>query len=88
MYTKEFKYSGENNSFIFKFVIFNDICSRADILFEARIKAFLTMLKVLVLDYYYLNIGIISLTINFDQVCYLIQAYFEGTKYKKSILSK
>lgn len=46
------------------------------------------MLKDLALDYYYSNIGITSLTINFDQVCYLIQAFFEGAEYKKSILPK
>ena len=88
MYTKESKYSGKNNSFTFKLAIFNDICSRADVPSEVRIKAFPTMLKGLALDYYYSNIGITSLTMNFDQVCYLIQTYFEGAKYKKSILSK
>ncbi len=72
MYTKESKYSGENDSFTFKLAIFNDICSRADVLFETRMKAFLTMSKGLALDYYYLNIDITDLTMNFDQVCYLI----------------
>ena len=88
MYTEESKYSGENDSFTFKLAIFNDICSRADVPSEAHMKAFLTILKGLALDYYYLNIGITSLTMNFDQVCYLIRAYFEGAEYKRSILSK
>ncbi len=46
------------------------------------------MLKGLALDYYYSNIGITGLTMNFDQVCYLIRAYFESDEYKRSILSK
>lgn len=88
MYTEESKYSGENDSFTFKLAIFNDICSRADVPAEARMKAFPTMLKGLALDYYYSNISITGLTMNFDQVCYLIRAYFEGAEYKRSILSK
>ncbi len=51
-------------------------------------KAFPTILKDLALDYYYSNIGITGLTMNFDQVCYLIRAYFEDAEYKRSILSK
>ncbi len=88
MYTKESKYNGENNNFTFKLAIFNDICSKANLFFEAYMKAFLTMLKDLTLDYDYSNIGITSLTMDFNQVYYLIQAYFENVKYKKNILFK
>ena len=43
MYTDEAKYSGENNSF--KLTIFHDICARADVPYEAKMKAFSTMLE-------------------------------------------
>lgn len=46
------------------------------------------MLKSFTLDYYYSNIDITGLTINFDQICYPIQVYFEIIKYYKSILFK
>ncbi len=88
MYIEESKYSRENNSFIFKLAIFNGICSRVVILSKAHMKAFPTMLKGLALDYYYLNIGITGLTMNFDQVYYLIWVYFEDTRYTRRILSK
>lgn len=53
IYIEESKYNKENNSFIFKLAIFNNICNRADILFEICIKVFPTILKDLTLDYYY-----------------------------------
>lgn len=53
IYIEESKYNRENNSFIFKLAIFNNICSKADILFEICIKVFPTILKGLILDYYY-----------------------------------
>lgn len=46
------KYSGENDSLTFKLTIFHDICARADVPYEATMKAFPTMLKGLALDYY------------------------------------
>lgn len=88
MYIKEFKYSGKNNSFAFKLAIFNNTCNRIDVFSKACMKAFLSMLKDLLLNYNYLNIGITGISINFDQICYLIWAYFEDAKYKKSILFK
>lgn len=33
------------------------------------------------LNYYYLNFDIIALTINFNQICYLIQTYFKDIIY-------
>lgn len=88
MYIEESKYIRENNSFNFELTIFNNINNRADILFKVCMKAFSTILKAFILDYYYSNIGITSLTMNFDQVYYLIRVYFKGAKYKRNILSK
>ena len=88
IYTNNKKYSDRNDSFIFKLAIFHNICLRADVLPETKMKAFPTMLKGLVLDYYYSNISIYAIVINFDQVCNSIKNYFEGVKYKQSVLLK
>ena len=88
IYTDEAKYSGRNDSFTFKLAIFHDICSRADVPPEAKMKAFPTMLKGLALDYYYSNISTSVVALNFDQVCNSIRNYFEGAEYKRSVLSK
>ena len=88
MYTEEAKYSGRNDSFIFKLAIFHDICSRTQVLPKAKMKALFTMLKGLALDYYYSNISTGGVAMNFDQVCYSIRNYFEGAEYKQSVLSK
>lgn len=87
MYTDEAKYSGENDSFAFKLTIFHDICSRADVPHEAKLKAFPTMLKGLALDYYYSNVSI-SGPMSFDEVCWAMRLYFEGAEYRRSFLSK
>ena len=68
MYKDEAKYSGENDSFTFKLTIFHDICARADVPDEIKLKAFLTMLTALALDYFYSNISI-SAAITLDEVC-------------------
>lgn len=65
-YTKNAKYSGRNNHFTFKLAIFYDICIRADIPPETKIKTFLTILKNLILDYYYYNIITNAVTLDFD----------------------
>jgi hypothetical protein len=58
MYTDESRYSSENDNFDYKLVIFNDLCSRADIpdIGDIRAKAYLTMLRGLALDHYYSSI--------------------------------
>lgn len=65
IYTNYIKYSGYINSFILKLTIFHNIYLRVDILLETKIKTFL---KSLALDYYYLNINISAVSMNFDQV--------------------
>ena len=87
MYTDEAKYSGEDDSFAFKLSIFHDVCTRADIPPEAKLKAFPIMLKGLALDYYYSNMSTHG-SPSFDQICRSIQNYFEGAEYRRSILAR
>lgn len=72
IYTNDAKYSGCHDSFIFKLTIFHNICLRADVLPEAKIKVFPIMLKDLGLDYYFSNINS-STAINSNQVHYSIK---------------
>jgi hypothetical protein len=89
LYTNEAKYSDENDSFSFKLTIFHDMCDRADVLQLTKLKAFFTMLKDLILDYYYSNMFISIITvITFDEVCFSMRNYFEDVEYKRDILFK
>jgi negative regulator of genetic competence, sporulation and motility len=90
LYLDEAKYSEKNDNFLFKLIMFNDMCDRVDVSFEAKLKAFFTMLKKLALNYYYANM--ISKnknhSITFDDVCVSMMNYFEDVEYKRSILNK
>ena len=55
IYIKESKYGGNKDSCNFKFIIFYNICRRANILYKVKVKAFPIMLKGLVLNFFYLN---------------------------------
>ena len=67
MYIEESKYRGNGDSFDFKLAIFHDICGCADILYKAKAKAFPTILKGLVLNFFYLNNTINKLS--FQDIC-------------------
>ena len=73
IYTNNAKYSNRNNSFIFKLAIFHDVCLRADVLSEVKMKAFLTILKGPALVNYTSNIDINDTVMNSNQVRYLIK---------------
>ncbi len=88
LYSDEAKYNEKNDNFSFKLIMFNDMCDRIDVLFEAKLKAFLTMLKKLALNYYYANITSKDHSITFDDVCVSMMNYFEDAEYKRSILNK
>ena len=83
-YDDDSKYSGESDNFDFKFIVFSDLCERADIPQKARAKAFPTMLRGLALDYYYSSLKRLPL----EKACELIKKYFEGDEYKRGIMSK
>jgi hypothetical protein len=63
LYTNEAKYDDENDSFSFKLTIFHDMCDCVDVSQSAKLKAFSTMLKDLILDYYYSNMFISTITV-------------------------
>ena len=60
------KYSGEDDNFDFKLIIFYDLCSKADVPQEAKAKAYPIMLRGLVLDHYYTNLKNVTITLLFD----------------------
>jgi hypothetical protein len=88
MYTEDNKYSGEDDNFDFKFTIFYDLCSRADVPQEAKVKAYPTMLRGLALDHYYTNLKNVTMTLSFNQICDATRHYFEGPEYRRGILGQ
>jgi hypothetical protein len=52
----ESKYTGQDDNFDFKLVIFYDLCGRVGVTEEAKVRAYLTILQGLTLDYYYTNL--------------------------------
>jgi hypothetical protein len=80
-------YTEENDNFQFKLTIFTNICQQADIPHEAALKAFPIMLKGLALDYYYSNFRS-WWNATFEQVCSLMESYFEGAEYKRGVQMK
>lgn len=72
IYTDNTKYSGHNHSFTFKLSIVHNICSRANLLPEAKINRFFIIFKRPALDKYPSNIGISNIVINSDLDYYLI----------------
>ena len=88
MYMEDNKYSGENDNFDFKLIIFHDLCNRADIPQKARIKAYPTMLHGLALNHYYTTLKNITKTLTLDQICNTTCQYFEGPEYRCGILGQ
>ncbi len=88
LYTDEAKYSEKNDNFLFKLIMFNDMCDRIDVFFETKLKAFFTMLKRLALNYYYANVINSKTSFTFDDVCISMMNYFEDVEYKRNILNK
>ncbi|RKF55760.1 hypothetical protein GcC1_201029 [Golovinomyces cichoracearum] len=86
IYTENMKYSGENDSFTYKLMIFNDNCSRAGVTRENFSKVFPTMLKSLAFDYYYASIG--AMPQKSEGICKMFEEYFEGKEYKRGVLNK
>jgi len=86
IYTEDNKYSGENDNFDFKLIIFYDLCSRTNIPENAMVKAYLIMLRSLALDYYYSNLKNITQTLSLNQICNATWLNFEGPEYKCKIL--
>ncbi len=80
------KYSGEDNNFDFKLIIFYNLCSRANMPQKTKAKVYPTILRGLVLDHYYTNLKNITITLLFNQIYNIIYYYFKGPKYRYGIL--
>jgi hypothetical protein len=78
IYIKEQKYNSTNSSFDYKLTIFLDICNRIKLLKEGYLRAFLTMLKGLALNYFY-NAFLLQRT--FQEACNNIRGFFKGPSY-------
>ena len=85
MYTEESKYSGEDNNFDCKLIIFNDLYNRVSIPQEAKIKGFPIMLYGITLNFYYKNKATYT---TFNSICNTICNYFKGPEYKRGVLIK
>ena len=55
-----------------------------NLLYKVKVKAFPTMFKGLVLNFFYLNNTINKLS--FQDICSTIQTYFKGLEYKRGVL--
>jgi hypothetical protein len=55
-YKDENKYTGQDNNFDFKLVIFHNLCGRVSVTEEAKAKAYPIMLQGLARDHYYTNL--------------------------------
>jgi hypothetical protein len=64
------------------------MCDRIDVSSEAKLKALLTMLKRLALNYYYSSVINNKALLTFDDVCVSMMSYFEDAEDKRSILNK
>ena len=88
LYTDEQKYEKQRNNFVFKITIFYDVCNRVILFMKIKLLAFFIMLKRLTLNYYYFHISNISHQINFNQIYYMIDSYFERAEYRRITLNK
>jgi hypothetical protein len=88
LYTDEAKYNEKNDNFLFKLIMFNDMCDRIDVSVEIKLKAFFITLKRLALNYYYANVIHSKISFTFNDVCISMIHYFEDAEYKRNILNK
>ena len=88
MYSDEAKYNNENDSWNFKFIIFHDMCVKAEVLETIKLMTFLIMFKNLALNYYYSNVVVWESALNFVQTYVSINSYFEDAEYKRNVLTK
>ena len=88
LYTEEKKYSGEGDSFDYKYGIFINLCKKAELPKEMYFKAFSIMLKGAALKHYYTTCKSNPRMTQLVDLCYSIRNTFEGPEYKQSKLSK
>ena len=76
--TEDQKYDGSNGNFDYKFTIFKSIYKKVKLLKIALVITFLTILKSIVLDYFFINQLDNRLL---KEVCKYIYNAFEGSGY-------
>jgi hypothetical protein len=88
LYTDEQKYSGDNDTFDYKYGIFLSHCERTNVPREAYLKAFPTMLKGAALNYYYTSCNLNPRISSLTELCENIRSYFEGPEHERNMLLK
>jgi hypothetical protein len=89
MYTDDLKYTGHNDNFDYKLVIFNNVCKQANLPDRLKATAFPVMLTGQALTYYFTNLtNANQQDLLFDQICIATRNYFEGLEYKRSVLNQ
>lgn len=88
IYTEDLKYSGEDDSFDYKYGIFIDLCEKAEIPKNIYFKAFSSMLRGAALKHFYTSIKTNTHITNLSEACENMRETFEGEEYKRSMLTK
>ena len=88
MYSNETKYNDENDSWNFKFIVFHNMCVKIKMSETVKLMTFLIMFKNFVLNYYYFNVIVWKLALNFVQACVSINNYFKNAEYKQNVIIK
>ena len=87
LYKNNMKYSKNNDNFVHKLSIFHHFCSKANISYETRSKAFSSMLRGFAFDYYLANVNILE-NATLDQTCTFIKTHFEKPDQERNNLIK
>ncbi|KAI0993133.1 hypothetical protein K3495_g15051, partial [Podosphaera aphanis] len=88
IYTDDLKYSGDDDSFDYKYGIFIDLCEKVEVPRDAYFKAFSTMLKGAALNHFYTSIKTNPRITQLFEICEDIRNTFEGSEFKRSNLTK
>ena len=88
LYTEEKKYSREGNSFDYKYSIFINLCEKVELPCDIYLKAFSTILKGVMLKYYYIIYKPNPRMTQLVDLCNSIYNTFKEAEFKRSILMK
>ena len=87
LYKNDMKYEKNDDHFVHKLSIFHHLCFKADVLHEIKSKAFSSMFRNHVLNYYLTNINMLE-NASLDQTCTFIFIHFENPDYRKNNFTK
>lgn len=88
IYSNDQKYSGDGDSFDYKYGIFIDMGEKSEISPDDYFKAFSTMLKGAALKHYYISTKTSRAITTIDEICENIRQTFEGDEFKRSMMTK